>query len=59
MSENKKTVKVRDLKPNKDAKGGGHAMQGHSNQGHSNQGSANQGNSNQGSKNQGGIHHNN
>ena len=51
---NKKTIKVRDLKPNKDAKGGGHFNQGHAQQGHSNQGHANQGHANQGHKQQGG-----
>lgn len=45
---NKKTIKVRDLKPNKDAKGGGHFNQGHANQGASTQGHANQGHKQQG-----------
>ena len=34
MSKNKKTIKVRDLKPNKDAKGGGHFQAGHQQAGH-------------------------
>jgi hypothetical protein len=38
-----KKIKVRDLKPKKDAKGGGHQMQGHQMQGHQNQGHQNQG----------------
>ena len=57
MSNQKKTVKVRDLKPNKDAKGGGghgHAMQGISTQGRSEEGTKMQGNKMQG----GGVHSN-
>ena len=43
MSEQKKDkpkVDVRDLKPNKDAKGGGHSATGHSATGHSATGTA-------------------
>jgi hypothetical protein len=54
MSENKKTAKIRDLKPNKDAKGGGHAAQGFGAQGHSAQGHAAQGSAANNHKNQGG-----
>ncbi len=45
MEQKKQTkkIKVRDLKPKKDAKGGGHQMQGHQMQGHQNQGHQNQG----------------
>ena len=56
MSNEKKTIKVRDLKPNKDAKGGGHFAQGHSAQGHSAQGHSAQGHSAQAHKAQGGGH---
>lgn len=52
--DNKKTVKVRDLKPNKDAKGGAHALQGHAGQGHAGQGHAGQGHAGQGHQGQGG-----
>jgi hypothetical protein len=52
--KDKKTIKVRDLKPNKDAKGGGHFNQGHAQQGHANQGHAVQGHANQSHKQQGG-----
>ncbi len=52
--KNKKTIKVRDLKPNKDAKGGGHFAQGHAAQGHSAQGHAAQGHAAQGHAAQGG-----
>lgn len=38
MTKEKKTIKVRDLKPSKDAKGGGHGAQGHGAQGHGAQG---------------------
>jgi hypothetical protein len=38
MPKNKKNVKVHDLKPSKDAKGGGHVGQGHVGQGHVGQG---------------------
>lgn len=54
MSNEKKTIKVRDLKPNKDAKGGGHFPQGHNPQGHNPQGHNPQGHNPQGHKPQGG-----
>jgi len=43
MTKEKKNIKVRDLKPSKDAKGGGHAAQGHAAQGHGAQGHGAQG----------------
>ena len=48
MAKNKKNIKVHDLKPSKDAKGGGHAGQGHLGQGHAGQGHAGQHRSRQG-----------
>ena len=49
MATNKKNVKVRDLKPSKDAKGGGASVQGHGLQGHGLQGHGLQGHGLQGS----------
>ena len=45
----KKNIKVRDLKPSKDAKGGGVSRQGASHQGVTHQGASHQGASHQGS----------
>ena len=53
MPKNKKNIKVHDLKPSKDAKGGGHAGQGHAGQGHLGQGHAGQGHAGQHRKIQG------
>ena len=48
MAKNKKNIKVQDLKPSKDAKGGGHGAQGHGAQGHGAQGHGAQGHGRQG-----------
>jgi hypothetical protein len=48
MPKNKKNIKVHDLKPSKDAKGGGGAAQGHGAQGHGAQGHGAQGHGAQG-----------
>ena len=48
MANDKKTIKVRDLKPSKDAKGGGAARQGAGRQGAGLQGAGRQGAGRQG-----------
>ena len=48
MPKHKKNIKVQDLKPSKDAKGGGHGAQGHGAQGHGAQGHGAQGHGRQG-----------
>jgi hypothetical protein len=56
MGKEKKNIKVRDLKPSKDAKGGGHLGQGHLGQGHLGQGHQGQGHQGQGHQGQHGGH---
>ena len=53
MPKHKKNIKVQDLKPSKDAKGGGHGAQGHGAQGHGAQGHGAQGHGRQGHGRQG------